>query len=103
MARDYVSVACEHQALVDIRAQLSRALLQWRIASMSAMLFATLATSQTGQTTSLRDGTAMTALTAIPHELLAQGFQRGYLVAGAAAALAIVLSRLLSPPDNTPA
>jgi len=36
MARDYVSVACEHQALVDIRAQLSRALLQWRIASMNA-------------------------------------------------------------------
>jgi len=36
MARDYVSVACEHQALVDIRAQLSRALLQWRIASMNS-------------------------------------------------------------------
>jgi hypothetical protein len=37
MASDYVSVACEHQALVDIGAVLRRVLLQSRIACEHAM------------------------------------------------------------------
>jgi hypothetical protein len=35
MARDYVSVACEHQALVDIAMRLTLALLQWRIVNIA--------------------------------------------------------------------